>query len=284
MQSTQDLKQLTHLPQAQDSWDALLEPRAARLAFADPAFLLSRETRGIRFQLELLKANLALQQHGIHRTVVVFGGARFIDPDSAAVRLADAQVSGDPAMIAVAKRHVRNAAYYAQARAFATIVARYSKTCTDPEDKLTICTGGGPGVMEAANRGADDVGEPSVGLNISLPHEQTANPYVSPHLCFQFHYFALRKMHFLMRAAALVAFPGGFGTLDELFEVLTLVQTGKAMPVPIVLYGRSYWQRLLNFDVLVEEGAISPEDIKLFSYADTPAEAWQALQPIVNKQ
>jgi len=150
------------------------------------------------------------------------------------------------------------------------------------EDRIYICTGGGPGVMEAANRGAHDVGAPNVGLNITLPHEQQANPYVTPELSFKFHYFALRKMHFLMRAKALVAFPVGFGTLDELFEVLTLVQTRKAKPVPILLYGTAYWKRLINFDVLVEEGTVSPKDLDLFDFVDDPGQAWECIRRFYN--
>jgi uncharacterized protein (TIGR00730 family) len=188
-----------------------------------------------------------------------------------------ARASAEPAGIANAERMLRNAAYYEKARAFAALVARYSAGQAT-EDKLFICTGGGPGIMEAANRGAHELGMPNVGLNIALPHEQKSNPYVSPSLNFKFHYFAMRKMHFMMRAKALVAFPGGFGTLDELFEVITLVQTKKAKPVPIVLFGSSYWKRLLNFDVLIEEGAISPEDLDLLTYVDDPQDAWDAIK------
>jgi uncharacterized protein (TIGR00730 family) len=178
---------------------------------------------------------------------------------------------------------VRNAHYYDQAREFARIVARYSKACPQ-EDQLFICTGGGPGIMEAANRGAHDEGALNVGLNIALPHEQAANPYVSPELSFKFHYFALRKMHFMMRAKALLAFPGGFGTLDELFEVITLVQCKKAKPVPIVLFGSDYWKRLVNVDVLVEEGTISPEDLQLFHYVDDPQSAWEIIKQFYDLQ
>ena len=169
---------------------------------------------------------------------------------------------------------VRNAQHYENARTFARMVAQTSAGLAD-EDKLYICTGGGPGIMEAANRGAHDVGTPSIALNIVLPHEQSANPFVTPELSFKFHYFALRKMHFMMRAKALVAFPGGFGTLDELFEVMTLVQTRKSRPVPILLYGSRYWKQLINLQVLVDEGTISPDDLQLFVYVDSPHEAWQ---------
>ena len=285
METTQDIK-TSSLTSIQDAWATLqahaqngtpLEPAAYRLAFADPEFLLRPETRGVRFQLELLKPDLDLSAAGVHSTVVVYGSARFVAPDEAAQQLASARTSGDAAARAAAELAVRNAVYYAQAREFARLVATHSER-QRAEDRLFICTGGGPGIMEAANRGAHDVGMPSVGLNIALPHEQHTNAYVTPYLAFKFHYFALRKMHFMMRAKALVVFPGGFGTLDELFEVLTLVQTRKARPVPIVLCGSSYWSRLLNLDMLVEEGAIAPEDLQLYRVVDTPAQAWDAIQ------
>ena len=248
-----------------------------RMAFADPEFLFRRETRGIRFQLEMLKPDLGQAQQGIENTVVVYGSARFAAPDEAAQQLADAQASGDTDLIAQAERAVRNARYYDQARQFARLVAEHSN-CQPEANRIYICTGGGPGIMEAANRGAHDAGALNVGLNITLPHEQSGNRFITPSLSYKFHYFALRKMHFMMRAKALVAFPGGFGTMDELFEVLTLVQTNKAKPVPIVLFGTDYWKRLINFDVLVEEGTISPEDLKLFTYADDPATAWATIR------
>jgi uncharacterized protein (TIGR00730 family) len=253
-----------------------LHADAYRLAFADPEFLLRRETRGIRFQLEMLKPDLAQRDAGIENTVVVFGSARFREAGEAQEMLVRAERSGEAADIARAKAMVRNAPYYDHAREFARTVARYSANCPKA-DQLFICTGGGPGIMEAASRGAHDEGALNVGLNIALPHEQAANPYVSPELSFKFHYFALRKMHFMMRAKALLAFPGGFGTLDELFEVITLVQCKKAKPVPILLFGSDYWKRLINLDVLVEEGAISPEDLKLFQYVDDPKVAWDAI-------
>ncbi len=254
-----------------------LQADAYRLAFADPEFLLRRETRGIRFQLELLKPDLEQSDQGIENTVVVFGSARFPAPEHAKQELENAQASGDPLALKVAQRRVRNGRYYDHARLFAQLVATYSADKPTAE-RLFIATGGGPGIMEAANRGAHEMGAPNVGLNIALPHEQQANRYVTPSLSFKFHYFALRKMHFMMRAKALVAFPGGFGTLDELFEVITLVQTGKAKPVPIVLFGSDYWKRLCNMEVLVEEGAISPEDLTLFTYVDDPQAAWEAIR------
>jgi uncharacterized protein (TIGR00730 family) len=259
--------------QAQSDAGTPLQSDAYRLAFADPEFLLRRETRGIRFQLEMLKPDLAQRELGIENTVVVFGSARFRESSEAQAMLSAAQASGDAHALARAQALLRNAPYYDQAREFARTVARYSALCPK-EDQLFICTGGGPGIMEAANRGAHDEGALNVGLNIALPHEQSANPYISPELSFKFHYFALRKMHFMMRAKALVAFPGGFGTLDELFEVITLVQCKKAKPVPIVLFGSAYWKRLINLDVMVEEGTISTEDLKLFVYVDDPQAAW----------
>jgi len=285
MKTTQPLKDSAGSPMA-DAWTELrthaeqgdpLQAQAYRLAFADPEFLLRRDTRGIRFQLELLKPDLDLQQAGIEKTVVVYGSARCVSPQQARQELAAARASGDAQAQRLAERAMRNAHHYAAAREFGRLVARHSLS-QPPDKKFYICTGGGPGVMEAANRGAHDVGVPSIGLNIDLPHEQTANPYVTRELCFKFHYFALRKMHFMMRAMALVAFPGGFGTLDELFEVLTLVQTRKAEKVPIVLFGSDYWRRLLDWDMLVEEGAIEEEDLALFRVVDKPDEAWAAIR------
>ncbi len=281
MKSPHDLSERT----LADAWADLkahadaglpLQPDAYRLAFADPEFLLRRETRGIRFQLEMLKPDLDQTAQGIDNTIVVFGSARFASPEDAQAALRAAQLAGDANAIALAERGMRNAQHYDQARLFARLVAGHSEKVPKP-DRLFICTGGGPGIMEAANRGAHEMGVPTVGLSIALPRGESHNPYVSPSLSFKFHYFALRKMHFMMRAKALVAFPGGFGTLDELFEIITLVQTRKAAPVPIVLYGSSYWKRLVNFDVLVEEGAISPEDLKLFNYADDPETAWKLI-------
>ena len=269
-----------------------LDADAYRLAFADPEFLLRRETRGIRFQLEMLKPDLGQNAQGIESTVVVFGSARFPSPETASASLAAAQANlakinsaeTDPAALRdaqdalmVAERHIRNAYFYDQARLFARLVAAHSMPLPLAE-QLFICTGGGPGIMEAANRGAYEMGAPTVGLNIVLPHEQSGNKYITPSLNFKFHYFALRKMHFMMRAKALVAFPGGFGTLDELFEVITLVQTGKAKQLPIVLFGSDYWKKLINFEVLIEEGAISPQDLNLFHYVDEPKEAWDIIR------
>lgn len=277
---------LTSVTTLSDAWAKLhdeahngsvLQANSYRLAFADPEFMFRRETRGIRMQLELLKPDLTQYEHGIEHTVVVYGSARFVDPEQAALQLEEAQASGDPQRIALAQRAVRNAERYDQARQFARIVATDSLK-QSPQERLYICTGGGPGIMEAANRGAHDVGVPNIGMNITLPHEQQGNRFITPELSFKFHYFALRKMHFMMRAKALVAFPGGFGTLDELFEVLTLVQTAKSRPVPVILFGSEFWKKLINFDLLIEEGTISREDLALFHYTDDPAEAWALIK------
>jgi uncharacterized protein (TIGR00730 family) len=282
METTQDITER----RIADAWAELqnhavaggtLKRDAYRLAFADPEFLLRRETRGIRFQLEMLKPDLMQSEAGVENTIVVFGSARMLPPDVAQRAFAAAQAEGEPEAIRRAERDLRNAQWYAQAREFARLVATDSLACP-AEQRVYICTGGGPGIMEAATRGAHDVGAPSVALNISLPHEQHANPYVTPELSFKFHYFALRKMHFMMRAKALVTFPGGFGTLDELFEVVTLVQTKKAKPVPILLFGSAYWKRLINFDLLVEEGVISPEDLDLLHFVDDPLTAWNLIR------
>jgi uncharacterized protein (TIGR00730 family) len=254
-----------------------LDPDASRLAFADPEFLLRRETRGIRFQLELLKPDLEQQAHGIENTIVVFGSARFRARGQAEALVEAAEAAGDEAQVRRAKALARNAHYYEKACRFGELVANYSVP-KEPRDKLFVCTGGGPGIMEAANRGAHEAGGISVGLSIALPMEEAANPYVTPELSFKFHYFALRKMHFMMRAKALVAFPGGFGTLDELFEVITLVQTRKARQVPIVLFGSDYWKRLINFEMLVEEGVVSATDLELFQFADEPEAAWEIIK------
>ena len=273
-------------PRLSHAWDILkaqtqsgeaLAPESNRLAFADPEFLLRRETRGIRFQLEMLKPDLAQQEHGIEHTVVVFGSARFQSQEKAQKTLETAQNSGVAIDIKRAEALLRNAHFYEQARAFGHLIAQYSANKHNP-NKLFICTGGGPGIMEAANRGASEAGGISVGLNIALPHEQTPNPYITPALSFKFHYFALRKMHFMMRAKALVAFPGGFGTMDELFETLTLVQCKKAKPVPIVLFGTDYWKKVFHPEDMLEEGAIAEEDLQLFRYVDTVEDAWEVIR------
>ncbi len=265
------------------SIDRILNSPTYLEASEDLGLLQRDELRPVRLQLELHKPELIQTEQGVVSTIVVFGSARTPDPDEAGKRLAEAQrVSAEAPddeqkqrALRRAERAVRHARYYEQAREFARIV---STTCqVDGQCEYVIVTGGGPGIMEAANRGAHDVGAKSVGLNIVLPFEQQPNPYITPELCFRFRYFAVRKMHFLIRAKALVVFPGGFGTLDELFETLTLIQTKKVPAVPVILLGRSFWERTIDFDGLVEEGVISPEDLSLFSYAETATEAWNRI-------
>jgi len=242
-----------------------------RLAFTDPAFLLREEMRPVRMQLELLKPELIQNEQGIQSTVVIFGSARILPPDEAQ-RMVDEATDADAK--AVAQRNLAMSRYYEEARRFAKLVTDNSLHLETP---LYVVTGGGPGIMEAGNRGAHDAGGKSIGLNIVLQHEQAPNDYVTPELCFQFHYFGLRKMHFLMRSVALVCFPGGFGTLDELFEALTLIQTGKSRRRPVFLFGREFWNRLINFEQLVETGMISPGDLRLFRYVETAQECWDLL-------
>ncbi|MED5617841.1 TIGR00730 family Rossman fold protein [Ideonella sp. BN130291] len=248
---------------------------AYRLAFTDNKFLLREELRPVRMQLELLKPELIQQEQGIESTIVIFGSARIPAPDEAAAALEVARASGDALVLKRAEVAMAMSRYYAEAQRFAELVTQASATLETP---LYVVTGGGPGIMEAGNRGAHECGGKSIGLNIVLPHEQAPNPYITPELCFQFHYFGLRKMHFLMRSIALVAFPGGFGTLDELFEALTLIQTGKCRRRPILLFGREFWSRLVNFELLIETGMISPGDVNLFRYVETAEEAWELLR------
>ena len=248
---------------------------AYRLAFTDNDFLLREELRPVRMQLELLKPEMVQKEAGIESTIVIFGSARILSPEAAAADLAKARSRDDASAIRIAESRVQMSRYYDEARRFAALVTQRT---ADMDTPVYVVTGGGPGIMEAGNRGAFEVGGKSIGLNIVLPHEQEPNPYITPELCFQFHYFALRKMHFLMRSIALVCFPGGFGTLDELFETMTLVQTGKCRKRPILLFGREFWSRLINFDVLIETGMISPEDVHLFRYVETAEEAWAVLE------
>lgn len=254
-----------------------------RLSFSDEEFLLRDELRAVRLQLEWLKPDLIQDEYNIDSTVVIFGGARFLEPLIAQERFETAQanllVSPTDSMLKgklkAATNVLNNSRYYDEARVLARKITEMSQSLEG--NQYVVVTGGGPGVMEAANRGAADAGGKSIGLNIVLPFEQKPNPYVTPELCFQFHYFALRKMHFLKRAHGLIAFPGGFGTLDELFETLTLIQTKKIKPVPIVLLGKEYWQRLIDFNFLVEQGAIDEKDLKLFEIVETAEEAFAYL-------
>lgn len=259
-----------------------------RLAYTDEEFLLRDELRPVRLQLELLKPELLQQENNIHSTVVIFGSARIPDAKTATERLRNAEALAsatptDPSLerrVKIARRILENARYYDEARTLGRLITEDS--LQGGKCELVVITGGGPGIMEAANRGAMDAGGKSIGLNIVLPFEQRPNPYITPELCFQFHYFAIRKMHFLMRARALVACPGGFGTLDELFETLTLIQTRKIRPVPILLLGSEYWRRAINFDALVEEGTIDEQDLQLFDYVDSADEAWRAIKAHYN--
>jgi hypothetical protein len=267
-------------PSAPDRVAAILASRSYLPADRDPDFLGWDALRGVRLGIDYEKAELLLQRHRIEHTIVVFGSTRLAEPAAAAARVAalEADVAGGGGAevarhLAIARRQLANSRFYDEARALGRLVGAASPLASG--DELVVVTGGGPGIMEAANRGACDAGAKSVGLNITLPHEQFPNPYVTPELCFSFHYFAIRKLHFLQRARALVAFPGGFGTLDELFETLTLVQTRKMPAVPVVLVGREYWERIVNIDALVDEGTIDAEDRELFGYAETGADAWE---------
>jgi uncharacterized protein (TIGR00730 family) len=255
-----------------------------RLAYLDPEFMMLDELRPVRLQLELLKTEILLKRHNIRSTIVVFGGTRILEPKECEkqVKALEAELKRNPRnpallkKLAIAKRIQAKSGFYFEARRFSELVSAESQTATGAE--YVIVTGGGPGIMEAANRGAYDCDAKSIGLNIVLPHEQKPNPYITPELCIQFHYFAVRKMHFLMRAKALVSFPGGFGTMDELFEALTLVQTDKTMRIPIVLFGKDYWTQLINFDFLVAEGTIDAGDLDYFRFADTAEEAWRLIK------
>jgi len=260
------------------------------IAFRDLNFLRSDAARPLRIQLEMEKPEWFMRQAGIRSTIIVFGSARFVSHNRAHRNLEEAntKIAHSPDCeeaqdtVARAKQQVAMSIYYEQAREFARIVseetmAEYPPDYPGPYDYV-ICTGGGPGIMEAANRGADDAGAQSIGLNIKLPYEQHPNPYTSPHLCFQFHYFNVRKLHFMLRAKALVASPGGFGTFDELFEGLTLRQTERMQLIPIILLGTEFWKKCVNFEYLVETGVINRDDLELFHFTDSPQEAWDMIK------
>ncbi|MGD2036974.1 MAG: TIGR00730 family Rossman fold protein [Desulfobacterales bacterium] len=254
-----------------------------RLAYQDQEFILRDELRPVRLQLELLKAELILQENHIESTVVIFGGARIPEPQTAEALLVSAEAEyrknkTDDALkqkVNIARRALANSKYYEEARKLGGLISSNTG-----KDKMVVITGGGPGIMEAANRGAHEAGVPSIGMNIVLPFEQAPNPYITPELTFQFHYFAVRKMHLLMRAKALVAFPGGYGTLDELFETLTLVQTQKVDAIPILLFGKDFWERVINFNALVAEGTISASDLDLFQFVETAEDAWNIISRV----
>jgi uncharacterized protein (TIGR00730 family) len=238
-----------------------------RLAWNDEDFMTRRELRPVRLQLELMKPEMVLEERGIRSTVILFGGARLPEPGGAAWAAKNETQK---------KNLEANSKYYEEARAFARICSQHSAASYHRE--FVVVTGGGPGVMEAGNRGATDVGAPSIGLNIVLPHEQAPNPYVTPELCFNFHYFAIRKMHFIMRAKAVAVFPGGFGTMDELFETLTLIQTGRMERVPIILFGEEFWRRAIDLDYLAEQGTISPGDQDIIDFVDSAEDAWDIIK------
>ncbi|MEM7619384.1 MAG: LOG family protein [Pseudomonadota bacterium] len=257
--------------------DALVSKRAPstpqtrsptyRLAFDDQDFLFREELRPVRLQLELLKAEMLMQEHNINSTIAVFGSARIHEAGS----------QSHAKTKTVQENLQKNSKYYEEARKFSYIVSQVSKKLYD-EKEYVIVSGGGPGIMEAVNRGAKEAKAKSVGLNIVLPKEEAPNKYITPELCFHFHYFAIRKMHFLMRAKAIACFPGGFGTLDELFESLTLIQTKRVERIPVILFGKEFWTRIVDFKALAQEGTISPEDVKLFSFAETAEEGWEIIQ------
>jgi uncharacterized protein (TIGR00730 family) len=269
--------------EAQARIEVLLQSESYRQADEDIDFLGQDESRGVRLQLDYSKPELLLNQHGVYHTIVVFGSTRIMEPAAADRRvehlhrqLLDSPQDSDlKRRLAVAKRIQAKSQYYQIARDFGRMVGESGR---GPEDcRVVVMTGGGPGIMEAANRGAFDCGAKNIGLNITLPQEQYPNPYLTPELCFRFHYFAVRKMHFLLRACALVAFPGGFGTFDELFETLTLIQTRTMAPLPVILVGKRYWQQAVNFDFLIEEGVIDLEDRELFWFAETAQDIWEGI-------
>jgi len=271
-------------PECPHKIQAIIESPSYVPATEDVDFLNSDDARGVRLQLDFLKPDHLLKENDIQHTIVVFGSTRIVEPLSARNKVEHLRevLATDPEnrvlqqRLFVAKRILAKSHYYDIAREFSKLVANSG---SGPDDsRLVVMTGGGPGMMEAANRGAHDVNGKTVGLNITLPHEQFPNPYVTPELCFQFHYFSLRKMHFMLRARALVAFPGGYGTFDELFETLTLIQTRKITPIPVVLVGESYWRKAFDVDFLVGEGVIDTEDRDLFWYAETAEEIWHGLQ------
>ncbi|MEM6494279.1 MAG: TIGR00730 family Rossman fold protein [Pseudomonadota bacterium] len=248
------------------------EHPAYKLAFRDTDFLLRDELRPVRFQLELLKPEMLLDEARVGSTLVMYGSARIPSPDQAQAKIDAAKGKGAFAE-KVAERLAAKAKYYEEAYKLSRMVSEKA-IIEDGKRQFVVVTGGGPSIMEAGNRGASDAGSESIGLNIILPHEQAPNSYVTPYLSLNFHYFALRKMHFLLRARAVAVFPGGFGTFDELFELLTLVQTGKMKPMPILLFGREFWERVIDFEAIAEEGTISPKDLDLFQWCETAEQAW----------
>ncbi len=275
---------MTQLSDPRDSLNKITQSPSYRLAYEDLDFLNSPRLRAARMELEVLKTELTLEDYHIQNTIVVFGSTRIVEPAEAHRRLEEAQrrLADQPSnalfqrAVAQAERIVAKSGYYDAAREFARLVSQNGHAEGKP--CFTVMTGGGPGIMEAANQGAHDVGAKSVGLNIALPMEQTPNPYITPELCFQFRYFAIRKFHFVLRAMALVVFPGGFGTIDELFEVITLRQTNRMQHIPVILVGRDYWNRVIDFAYLADEGVIADDDLKLFEFVDTAEAAWKIIR------
>ena len=276
-----DIEERKFRPASQEAADARkaidtpqTSSSAYRLAFQDTEFLLREDLRPVRFQLELLKPQLLMDEARIESTFVFYGSARIPEPDQVQARI-DAATT--PEQKRIAENLGKKAHYYDEARKLASIAAQYPVNAAGCRH-FVVCSGGGPSIMEAANRGAADVGQTTIGMNIVLPHEQAPNRFVTPELSFQFHYFALRKMHFLLRARALAVFPGGFGTFDEMFELLTLIQTGKMKPIPILLFGKEFWNRVVDFEALADEGVISHADLDLLTLVETAEDAWQAVQ------
>ncbi len=270
-------------PKVLDKIKTIINGPSFEVAEEDKNFIYSDEARGVRLQLDYLKAEVKMKKEGIDHTIVVFGSARIVEFDSAIknLKIIEKELENSPhseVLLCALKKSesmVRKSHFYDEARKFGQLVGKSGKNPNDCH--VTIMTGGGPGIMEAANRGALDVGAKSIGLNIELPHEQFPNPYITPELCFQFRYFAIRKLHFMQRAKALVVFPGGFGTMDELFEILTLIQTKRSPSIPIILIGIEYWKRAIDFEFLQEEGVIAPNDLSMLMYEDTAQEAWEAI-------
>ena len=269
--------------------ERMAKSRTYLRAYEDAVFLHREDMRAVRLQLEMMKPELALQEQGIRSTVVVFGSTRTGERSDMKLMVEEIEkrLAKNPknralqTELAAARRLFAKSRYYDEARHFSRLVTQDCQKGNKMD--YVIVTGGGPGIMEAANRGAWDAGGKSIGLNITLPMEQFPNPYITPSLCFQFHYFALRKMHFMLRAKAMVAFPGGYGTMDELFEALTLVQTGKVQSLPVILFGKEFWSRVVDFQYLCDEGVIGPQDLKLFRYADSAEQAWRMIQNFYRK-
>lgn len=271
----------TEDPQCREMLQRIIASPSYTPATLDGDFLVREEARGVRLQLDYLKPETFLKRHGVEHTIVVYGSTRIVEPLAAQEKVdrLEKQLRTQPhddtlkRKLAVARRILEKSRYYDIAVEFTKLVAESSDG-----HPIVVMTGGGPGIMEAANRGAHKAGANTIGLNITLPHEQFPNPYVTPELCFQFHYFSMRKMHFLLRARALIAFPGGYGTFDELFETLTLIQTRKIKPIPVVLVGESYWRKAFDIDFLVDEGVIDEEDRDLFWFAESAEAIWEGLK------